>query len=185
MGLYTYALNIYLKAPRGVPKLAFIGGGCFRSYYDGTPVKDYDLFFRSYEDWLAACEMFRSDERFTETTREGEQTYPSFQSPGDPPFNLIGFRFYPTATDLRMSFDFTCVATVAATCPAYGVSIHQHPNAAYDASNRRLEFQNLQHIDRVKRRMARYEDYGYVPTADFIDKLPLCRDVPRGSGGEY
>lgn len=183
----VYALNIFKKLPAGVSVLAFIGGGCFRSYYDGTPVKDYDLFFASYADWQLAVQWFRADERFIELTKPGEEAFPSFQSENDAPFNLIGFRFHKNAYELSRSFDFVCCAFAAEMTEPDVIAFTTHPNAVYDASHKRLAFLNHQHIDRVERRKARYvEQYGYTPTADFVAELPRCRLLPRSSsGGDY
>ncbi|WP_266156758.1 hypothetical protein [Dyella silvatica] len=184
--IQQYALNIFRKAPAGIDVLAYLGGGCLRSFYDGTPVKDYDLFFASYHDWLFACQWFRADTSFVETTLEGEQTYPSFQREGEPPFNLIGFRFHKGAEALCNSFDFTCVALVAEIVEPDVVTVTQHPLAPYHASHKLLSFQNLQHIDRVERRKARYMGYGYKETPEFTASLPKCAAIPReASGGDY
>jgi hypothetical protein len=48
-----------------------------------------------------------------------------------------------------------------------------------------LNFQNIQHIDRVERRVARYESYGYRRTKSFVQRLPECHRAPRCAIGEY
>ncbi|GAA0687830.1 hypothetical protein ISN75_14060 [Dyella marensis] len=181
-----YALDIFRKLPEGVDALAFIAGGCFRSFYDGTPVKDYDLFFASHADWELACGFFRINPEFTETTGDGEGTYPSFKRENEPAFNLIGFRFHRSVRDLAESFDFTCVAVAAEMVEPGVVQVFQHPEFVSDASGHLLNFQNLQHIDRVERRVSRYEAYGYRKSKSFLAKLPQCHSIPRSSsGGDY
>jgi len=182
----AYAKGIFDKLPACVDALAYVGGGCLRSYWDRTPIKDYDLFFGSHEDWLLACQRFRSDPAFVETTKIGEETYPSFQRDGEPPFNLIGFRFHKSADALCSSFDFTCVAFVAERTEMYGVPrMTWHSDAIQDASRKHLVFQSIQHIDRVELRVSRYESYGYTKTKDFIRRLPECHLAPRSAAGEY
>lgn len=46
-------LKPYLKGIRG-----FIAGGAFKNAFDGKPVKDLDVFFRSQEDWAHAVKKF-------------------------------------------------------------------------------------------------------------------------------
>ena len=187
--LQLYALSIFEKLPQAIRYTAMLGGGCFRSFYDFTPVKDYDLFFRSAQAWKDACSMLRDHPSFTELTKPGEEMYPSFRCGDDKPFNLIGFRFHDSPMSLYRSFDFVCCAFSAAY---YGfpegqpVEVFQHPHAAYDAAHRRLNFQNLQNLARVERRRDRYvNDYGYEVTEEFKRQLPSCAHVPteHGSGG--
>lgn len=185
--LSDYALSVYGKMPAGLSALAFLAGGTFRSFLDGTNVKDHDLFFASHADWQMAVNFFRWTPEFVETTKPGEQSYPSFQRGDETPFNLIGFRFYRRIEDLASSFDFRCCGFAAEMVDPETVEVFSVDGAATDAADRVLTFLNHQHIDRVIRRMDRYVDqYGYRRGEQFEEGLIVCRGMPvDSSAGGY
>lgn len=185
--LHDHALSIFRKMPAGLGTLAFLAGGCFRSFFDGTKTKDYDLFFASHGDWQMAVQFFRWDKRFTEVTKAGEESFPSFTNGVDAPFNLIGFRFHKGARALANSFDFRCCGFASEMVDAETVDVFAVEGAALDATRRELNFLNHQHIDRVMRRSARYvNEYGYARSDRFNSELSICRDLPVDtSAGGY
>jgi hypothetical protein len=186
MDISAYAKSIYDLMPPGMSALAYLAGGCFRSFYDRTPVKDYDLFFASYADWSLAVTFFRMSEEFTEITQDGEGQFPSFQREGHPPFNVIGFRFQRGTQALARSFDFTCCQFAAEmvdpeTCEVFSTAL-----AESDAASKTLRIANHQHIDRVIRRARKYvETYGYTTAPGWATDLDICRNTPRGEEGAY
>lgn len=185
--LSDYARSVYAKMPAGLSALAFLAGGTFRSFFDGTKVKDHDLFFASHGDFQMAVMFFRLSPEFVETTKPGEQSYPSFQRGDETPFNLIGFRFFKRAESLAHSFDFRCCGFAAEMVDSETVEVYSVAGAANDATDRVLTFLNHQHIDRVIRRMDRYVDqYGYRPSEQFEEGLVICRGMPVDtSAGGY
>ena len=185
--IHEYAAGIFAKLPPVVASLAFVGGGCFRSFYDGTPVKDYDLFFTCANDWDMAVRKLAANPNFTEVTAAGEGCYPSFIDNTGAMWNLIGFRFHNNIADLALSFDFHCCAFAARRLPDGSVDVNFSRYAMTDATAKVLRFQNHQHIDRVTRRVEKYKSYGYIESTEFIDQLSICRSLPRSTsaGGGY
>jgi hypothetical protein len=185
--LHDHALSIFRKMPAGTGALAFIAGGCFRSFIDGTSTKDYDLFFASHGDWSLAVQFFRWDSRFKEITKPGEEAFPSFTNGVDAPFNLIGFRFHKNARSLAASFDFRCCGFAAEMVDIENVDVFAVDGAINDATDRVLNFLNHQHIDRVMRRSNRYTtQYGYRLSDQFVADLSICRSLPVDtSAGGY
>lgn len=185
MNLREYITHIYRAAPAGISLLAFVAGGALRSYFDGTDVKDYDLFFARAGDWELACKWFRSDDWFEEITAAGEELYPSFKRVGYPPFNLIGFRFYPTVRALASSFDFRCCAMAAEMVEPGEIEVFIHHMADADARERVLVILNRQPQARVTRRSDRYiRNYGYRKGLSFDSEFHACRHI-HGSAGGY
>ncbi|WP_285401040.1 hypothetical protein [Luteibacter sp. ME-Dv--P-043b] len=184
--LESYADSIFRLMPCGVAYYAMLAGGCFRSFYDNTPVKDYDLFFSSHMDWEAAVAAFRDDPDFIETTKPGEGGYPSFVDKHGVPFNVIGFRFHTCLSVLAESFDFRCCAMAAWLASEESVVVYAVPGAVEDATSKVLNFQKHQHIDRTSRRAGKYIDtYGYAPGPGWQAGLDICRNTPRGEEGAY
>ncbi|MBS7457679.1 hypothetical protein [Coralloluteibacterium stylophorae] len=163
--LLTFVWN-YL--PWSVRMSAFLGGGAFRSLYDQTTIKDFDLFFPTHGDFLAARDAFDSDEEFSRVENEGDALYPCYVHKDLPntPFNLIGFRHHADMLELAESFDFRCCG-FAGYVFAGEAKFCAVPGAEDDARDRKLRVMNPQAAPRFLRRARRYvETYGY----DFIDE---------------
>lgn len=181
----AYARNIYAALPAGLSLLAYIGGGCFRSLYDHSPVKDVDLFFGSYEDFQCACDFFTRDPRFTEL-QSGCNGGRIFSDGVNPPYNLVGFRFHKSATDLMRDFDFTCVTCVAEVVAPDEIEITQGTCFASDATSKTLRFNKVQNHARAVKRVARYESYGYTRARGFAFHLARSVFIPAPiHGGDY
>lgn len=173
--------------PAPVRANAMLGGGALRAFYDGTAVKDYDLFFASCEEFARACAYLRRSAHFEETTAENETQFPSFSFDSEDGrtfvFNLIGFRHLPNLSELAMSFDFTCVAHAAAWPEHIGLTVVSVGTAIGDARDRVLRFQRRQTFGRASRRAKRYFDaYGYRPCNTFYVDLESCRFVTPTEG---
>jgi hypothetical protein len=180
-----YALSIFNLLPPGVDALAFIGGGCFRSLFDGTEVKDIDLFFASYTDYLLALQFFSWEPRFSELKSDVSGAR-IFSDGVNPPFNLVGFRFHKTLGDLVADFDLTCVTCGAEMVEPGVVEVIEGPDFVCDASHKYLRFNKVQNHDRAVKRIARYESYGYTRTRSVAAQLVRSRFIPAPKhGGDY
>lgn len=177
-----YALYLYNTLPAGVRPLAFIAGGCFRSLYDGTPVKDIDLFFASRADFNAALRCFEASSIFTELP-SGCGGCPIFTDGVNPPVNLVGFRFHATLRALVLDFDLTCITCGAAMTEPGVVETFALAEFHSDASNKRLRFNKVQNYCRAIRRLTRYEGYGYTRCESVKRDLERAHHVPAPTLG--
>lgn len=178
----TSTLNML---PTIVRRSAILGGGALRSHFDGTPVKDFDLFFRNHEHWLFACAAMRADPLASPCEDSDGTAYPSFRYAGiAAPYNLVGFRHMePTA--LMNSFDFLCCCMVAYINDEGDVVFLSAPGAAASAVARELRINAPQPIKRLLKRSARYiEKYGYKITDDYIASILDCINCVGTGGSE-
>lgn len=158
--------------PAQVIASAILGGGAIRSMFDGTPLRDIDLFFRNREDYLIAEEAMRAI--FAPITG-GCPNYPTY-SIGGFEVNLAGFRFRSTVQQTSDAFDFTCCAFAVSLADTNEYC--EYVSARDDAESKRLRFLNLQRPPRVLKRMAKYIDrYSYTHAEDFIEQMPECWQV--------
>lgn len=155
-----YAESILRKLPASVQTLPILGGGALRAYFDGTPVKDYDLFFRSHEDFAAVEAAFRNDFGFfPSASNNGALTF--YDRDGNE-WNLIGFAF-GDETEHFNRFDFRCCAMVAWLTPEGTACFASDTYAIQDAETKALYVRNNNGTERTLRRIARYvEVYGYA-----------------------
>ncbi len=66
---YAYIFATFATLPDAVSATAIIGGGALRAFFDGSKVKDYDLFFRTKADFDAALIEMHASSSSTRTTR--------------------------------------------------------------------------------------------------------------------
>ncbi|WP_369933907.1 hypothetical protein [Xanthomonas tesorieronis] len=155
----AYIAGIFLDIPDAARGVAILGGGALRSYYDGTDAKDYDLFFRSYQDYLIAFAAFsQQGDRYMELVAPPGTSQFHDLSTGRL-FNLVGFHF-DTPQGHRDSFDFRC-CMFAAWLEGLVPLSSEHPDAASDAKAKRLVVMNNNGDERTYARMQRYKGYGY------------------------
>jgi len=164
--------------PWRVKHRAMLGGGALRSYFDGTMVKDYDLFFESLADWQVCVTQLDADPAFAIQASAADTLYPTYvHIYTGRLFNLIGFRFYPNPQELAQSFDFRCTA-MALRLRDPALTFYGVPGASEDCAAKALNFLNLQPTNRVAKRLRRYVDeLGYTPTDDFVSKVAHCAHV--------
>lgn len=174
----SYALKIFAGLPAGTEYLTFIAGGALRSFYDDTPVKDIDLFFRSEDDFQLALQSFRRAPEFTEDDVPNGPRTPTFRREGWPPFNLIGFRFNNSLSALVASFDFTCCAIGAEKTASFDAYVCLHSKQRNDACSRVLRFCVPQNYERTIKRVERYVSYGYQYSGGFAERLEACKNIP-------
>lgn len=166
--LREYVWKLFDCIPSGAVEVSIIGGGALRSYWDGTPVKDIDLFFRSHADFLRALEAFHSDMRFFEVlSSDGTR---DFVTALGERFSLIGFGF-GEPEDQMLRFDFRCCAVVAWINDG-SLFILEDAEAARDAALKLLYIRNQHGTNRTMRRIEHYvEDYGYELHPDQVAEL--------------
>lgn len=182
-GIPEYVREVFRSAPAGVDVLAMLAGGALRAFFDGTPVKDYDLFFCSMDDYDTARWLFTRDPRFFEPG--SVETPPNTRVFRDATtgreWNLVGFDFQPTLGALVMGFDFTCCAMAAEIVSADGsVEFCAAEHAVEDALRKVLRPQTKKPLPRTIARIRRYRRYGYRLARPFFRAWAAC---PEGRGG--
>jgi len=159
MYLKEHTANLFEMLPEGVRECAILGGGCMRSYYDDTPVKDIDCFFRDRDDYLACIVDFERSPRWR--IHKDCERYCEFIDVKGRIVTLIGFVFGSPEEHLGR-FDFRCCRFVAWYDAIYRLKIDFASGAVTDASKKLLYIQNNNGTERTLRRIRHYvEDYGY------------------------
>lgn len=162
-----YVRAILEELPEHIRERVIIAGGCLRAFYDGTTVKDYDLFFRSVQDYLAADRALAdlahsSDSAAWIENFDVAAATAEFISPTGKRFNLVGFAFGEVEEQLSR-FDFLCCAMAAWQEPNGMVCFVPVEGSIEDATAKRLTVRVSNGDERTLRRIARYEnDYGYA-----------------------
>lgn len=155
----TYAASVFALLPAQFRQLAILGGGALRAQFDGTAVKDFDLFFRSEDDYLRAVASLRCCPAFSFVELRGRTAV--FCDTAGREWNLIGFAF-GSAAEHRARFDFRCCAMTVEYADEAPVFIIDD-NAILDAMRKRLVVRNNNGTDRTLRRIEHYvNDYGYT-----------------------
>jgi hypothetical protein len=109
MLLFYYIAGILNELPRNVRDKAILAGGAIRAFYDRTPVKDYDLFFRSFGDFLVTLiAVLRAGWRLEKWA--GRTFY--MRAPSGKLFNLVGFNFGTPEWQVKR-FDLSCCSFAA------------------------------------------------------------------------
>lgn len=176
--LYAFARYAAAIAPAGLLKLGILAGGAPRTVFDGTKVKDFDVFFRSNSDYNEACWMFFESGDFTIVSLSPTQAV--FRSSvNGTEWNLIGFDFVLGPNDLIETFDFTCCA-MALMVDRDHVQFYAHPAAIRDAMEKVLRPLTQKSLVRTRARMRRYRSYGYRKVSQFFRQWAAS---PPGRGG--
>jgi hypothetical protein len=163
--------------------------------FDGTKVKDYDLFFRNAEDAAVAVTAFMSAALAGSCALRNDLSYPTaltFQC-GDRQFNLVTFGYGDPGTIID-GFDFRCVQ-IAAVWDGAEVTLISNPGAIEGAQRKHLELVNNNGDERTAKRIEHYEvDHGYslaaVPLASAIEERRAAirlyvKTKPRSGRGGY
>lgn len=180
--VHEYVDDILCILPPSVRSIAIVGGGALRSFFDNTDVKDFDLFFRTHEDWLMAVEAMTNDPLCVGDMEN--PAFPTFTYRSRPPFNLIGFR-HKEPEDLMNSFDFLCCCMVAFKKDGGDIEFLSAPHALSDATHKQLSLNKPQPIRRLLKRTSRYvAKYGYQITDQYVATLPESLAYIDGSDGE-
>lgn len=170
---HTYIRAILAELPEGVADTAILAGGALRAFYDGTPVKDYDLFFSNKEDFAAARIALAAawpDDLPFECRGAWTHTAPSGKQ-----FNLVGFCF-GSAVETIERFDFRCCG-IAGWLEGHVVCSTALEGAIGDAEAKLLVIRNNNGDERTERRVDHYvEDYGYTVELPLEDPLDAVLD---------
>jgi len=159
---YAYIFAIFATLPDAVSSTAILGGGALRAFFDGSKVKDYDLFFRSKADFDAALIEMQASEFFREEAGNHVLSPLFVHIETGKEFNLIGFGL-GTPEEQIARFDFRCCAIAAWKDENRVVRYVAAEGAIHDASHLLLNFVNNNGTDRTVRRATHYaEDYGYT-----------------------
>jgi len=159
MSLHQHAASLYRHFPEWCRSLVILGGGCLRSYYDGTPIRDIDCFFRSEQAYdVMKNTLIRADGY---ALHKEHERYCEFRHPDGSILNLVGFVF-GTSKEHLDRFDFRCCQFVAWLDEDGGLRTNYNLDAPNDAEDRLLYIQNNNGTERTLRRIQHYiEDYGY------------------------
>jgi hypothetical protein len=204
MQFTTHAAGLLSRLPSYL-LVGFVAGGALRSHFDGTELKDIDIFFRSEEDYYRAVDAASCDTSLRWLGAAGRTHY--YEASDGVQINLVGFAFgSPQETIER--FDFRC-CRMAAWLKAPGVYAYaMDDHAAVDATLKRLVVLQNNGEERTVQRIQHYvHDYGYrldlsvvghlIPEEDQVEhqdpQRPVAvtevqrylRRVPRTSGGGY
>lgn len=202
MQITTYAAQVLRSLPHIVAATSILGGGALRAFYDGTAVKDFDLFFASDEHYQGALIAMLANHAFDYEGSAGRTEIFRCRMTGRV-FNLVGF-CYGDATAQMERFDFRCCRMVAYLADG-DVVFRADPDAVADAQAKRLVVLCNNGAERTERRVQHYiHDYGYaldtsvdghlepeaplpLPTTSEMDPKDFMRRylarVPAGTGG--
>lgn len=155
----AYAAAILAALPEAARGVSILAGGALRAYYDGTPVKDCDLFFRSHEDACIAESALRDGAGWRFVSSQGRAV--TYRSPCGKDFNLVPFAF-GDPVDHVGRFDFRC-CQFAAWMEQGKVRVLRANQARVDCRKKRLKVVNNNGTERTAKRIEHYEnDYGYT-----------------------
>jgi len=160
MSLRQHTQSLYNLFPETWRSSIILGGGCLRAYYDNTPIKDIDCFFRSEEDYRAVVRTIAYTPGYT--SLRIHERYCEYRHPGGRVINLVGFVFGNPREHLER-FDFRCCQFVAWYDDEGRLQTDYMLGAANDADAKLLYIQNNNGTERTLRRICHYiEDYGYL-----------------------
>lgn len=136
---------------------AILAGGALRAFHDGTPVKDWDFFFRNPVDYVACISALDPAYEFPDvlptTFRELHE---------GKVLNLIGFRF-GAPEEIIAKFDFVCCMHAAWYHPAGSLQVIHGEFSRYDAERKILMLNAYEARHIMEQREAHYvHDYGYT-----------------------
>ncbi len=166
-------LTRYIKKDKG-----FIAGGCFKNIFNGTSIKDVDIFFQSMQDFYDTVSEYEQDELFIKLYEND---------------NCIGFREKSTGVivelirktflepvDTLEEFDFTITKFAL---QKHIEEIDGETNVTYTISHHKDFFEHLflrrLVVDKDEiffpigtfNRMIRYVNYGYMPCHETKKKI--------------
>jgi len=161
MTVIHHAVKLFRMLPEDMREYTFIAGGSLRAYYDKTTIKDIDCFFRSREDYEAACIEISTSPQFTLT--RGSDRFLEYRRENGVLINLVGFVFGEPCAHIER-FDFRCCQMVAYYGEDDGrARVETTEDALDDARARLLYIQNNNGTERTLKRIERYlSNYGYT-----------------------
>lgn len=103
----TYTKELWsIEAAGGwfAPKGSFVAGGALTSVFTGKPVNDIDLYFKSKEDFEAACKRAYEESFWCADVTSRAVTFKH----NEDTIQLMHFDWFETAQEIFDCFDFTC-----------------------------------------------------------------------------
>lgn len=143
-------------------KRVYLAGGFIRSIFDGTPVKDYDLFFTDeYARDSVKQELVANGAKNIFTCPEGKLfTY----QVGSVKIQLICERYYATPKELIDSFDIR--ASMFCLSFGYGPKLHTYTGAIQDARRKHIHLNKVTYPFATFNRINKYIAKGYYLTRE-------------------
>ena len=180
VNIYKRIVDVYRPLQQLVNVPFMIGGGCIGDLIAfGRVVKDFDFFFKSYED-MAVFEQRIVELGFKlvgENDMARQYTFLNLQ------FEVITWQVKPTAAEFAQSFDFTVAAAIID-----GNDLYLHERTVSDCIHKVLMLTRPgQHVP-YQHRIKRYVDKGYTvyPTSELYGILynkPKIEPVDVNYGG--
>lgn len=168
MQFENYVRGLFADLPLYL-RTGFIAGGALRAHFDGTPVKDIDVFFRTEAMFKDAVADALADLTMDFVETRG-RTY-VFHHMSGREVNLIGFGFCSMEETIDR-FDFRCCRMAACLLDDDHVLYAMDDDAAVDATKRRLVVLQNNGDARTERRIRHYiDDYGYSIDLSVTDHL--------------
>ena len=154
---------------------AILAGGALRALFDGTKIKDYDIFFRSEEAYASANILMSQSPDFVQLPDAGRTTQWQHKTTKDV-INLIGFAF-GTPEETIGRFDMRCCHMALYFRGDTPVFLCR-PEAEQDCYAKRLVVLTNNGTERTLRRIDHYvEDYGYKLDLSVVDHLQPEEDI--------
>ena len=188
MSNYQKELKALIAQLPGGPIKGWLAGGAITSTVSGKPVNDLDVYFRSEQDFLEACESAYNDGYWCVCFTDRSATFVS----GDTVVQFMHFNYFNSPEEIFDSFDFT--VCMAAADIETG-ELHQHPDFMRDVAARRLMFnENTAFPIASGLRVKKYQDRGYtISQGEQLRILLACAalrmeswaDVQKQLGGHY
>lgn len=142
----------------------WLAGGAALALYTGDThsIKDWDLFFKSWDHWQFAKETFKNMGFAYKTESEWSHT---FELSGVE-VQLVTRHFYDKVDDIFSKFDFTvcCFALD-------GNDLCYTAEAKKDVMNKELNFIYTENLPTCIKRIARYGAKGFMPSTAFTYKI--------------
>lgn len=154
---------LFNSLPQVFRDRAILAGGALRAFHDGTPVKDYDFFFRNAVDYNVCADELNSGVH--QSSDPAPKTFHAMHE--GKLLNLIGFRF-GTPEEIIAKFDFVCCMHAAWYHaawyhPAGSLQVIHGEFSRYDAERKILMLNAYEARHIMEQREAHYvHDYGYT-----------------------
>lgn len=145
-------------------KGAMLAGGALTSVFTNRPIKDFDVYFKTKQDFLDAVAAAYEDGMWCVSLTDRCITFALDKDI----YQYMYFRFFPTAEDIFASFDFTCCM---AAIDLESNEFTFHPSFFSDTSKRELVFNHGTAFPLASGlRVAKYQEKGFT-----IPKLQLLK----------
>lgn len=167
---------------------AFIAGGALTSVFTNKTIHDFDLYYKSEQGFRAALDRAYSSGLWCVAVSKRAITF----TRGNAIYQLMCFRWFPTAEAIFDSFDFTCCMA------AYDLDLERfelHPRFLIDAARRDLIFNYKTAFPLASgMRALKYQTKGYsidrrewlkLVTAISFQKIESWEDLKDQIGGQY